>query len=359
MWLGCIESFWGLMRYIEDKEQSSELLRLALPLMGRQAAAYHPVSYSIWYEHVGGLNPPLSEVLTARLAANEPLTEEDVYRLHARHIYTRDVKMVESLQQRLLGLLEDTAQTAAAAGEDTGRYGRALRQSRSALTEAASLEAMRQVIAQLVSETVRMEVSTLALSEKLEIRSKEVNALTEQLERMQTEALLDPLCGLNNRRGFERAAQEIAESDGELNGAALLLADVDHFKQVNDTHGHLLGDKVLRTIAQTMRSSIKGRDIAARIGGDEFAILLPQTPLHGAAALAEQLRLAVAGGHIRRGNGTDFVGSITLSIGVAAAHRGETFESLMERTDAALYGAKRNGRNRVSVAARSESAVAE
>jgi diguanylate cyclase len=306
---------------------------------------------SIWYEHVSGMNPPLSDALTARLAAREPLTEEDVYRLHARHIYMRDVKMLESLQQRLRNLLEDTAQAAVTAGQSTGRYSRALRRSHSDLNAASSLEAMRHIVDQLLGETVRMEFSTQALAEKLEARGKEVSVLTEQLERAQTEALLDPLCGLANRRGFELAVAEASGSNHELAGAAMLLADVDHFKQLNDTHGHLLGDKALRIIAQIMRASIKGRDIAARIGGDEFAILLPQTPLQGAAALAEQLRSAVAGGRIRRANGTEVVGAITLSVGVAVAHQGESFESLMERTDGALYTAKRDGRNRVCVAA--------
>jgi hypothetical protein len=133
------------------------------------------------------MNPPLSDALTARLAAREPLTEEDVYRLHARHIYMRDVKMLESLQQRLRNLLEDTAQAAVTAGQSTGRYSRALRRSHSDLNAASSLEAMRHIVDQLLGETVRMEFSTQALAEKLEARGKEVSVLTEQLERAQTE----------------------------------------------------------------------------------------------------------------------------------------------------------------------------
>jgi diguanylate cyclase len=335
------------MRYSETKEQSSELLRLTLPLMARQTAAYHPVSYSLWYEHVGGINPPLSEVLAARLKENRPLTEDDAYRLHAQFISARDIQLVESLEQQLRFLLEDTAQQAALTGEETGRFGQALRNSRSELTGAVSLEGIHYVISQLVHATLTMESSTEALSKKLEASVAEVRVLTEQLKRSQTEALLDPLCGLNNRRGFERAAQEIAGADNDIGGTALLLADVDHFKRVNDTHGHLLGDKVLRTIAQMMRANIKGRDVAARIGGEEFAILLPNTTLQGALALAEHLRLAVANGRIQKGQGPEVVGSITLSIGVAVALPGATFEALMERADAALYRAKREGRNRV------------
>ncbi|MHB8811972.1 MAG: GGDEF domain-containing protein [Steroidobacteraceae bacterium] len=207
---------------------------------------------------------------------------------------------------------------------------------------------MHEVIAQLLNETLAMQISTRALSQQLEARANEVAILTEQLERVQTEALLDPLCGLKNRRGLERSAQSIL--DAGLSGTALLIADVDHFKRVNDTYGHVFGDKVLRAIAGTMQANIKGRDIAARIGGDEFAALLPQTTLQGALALGEYIRAAVADGRIHRGDGKDIVGSFTLSIGVAVRNPGEPFEDLMERADAALYAAKRDGRNCIRVA---------
>jgi diguanylate cyclase len=130
----------------------------------------------------------------------------------------------------------------------------------------------------------------------------------------------------------------------------LLVIDVDHFKVINDTHGHLLGDRVLRAIGQILQANIKGRDIAARLGGEEFAVLLLGTSSQGAQVLAEQIRLAVARGRIRRIDGTELVGAITVSIGIASARAGEDFDALLARTDAALYRAKRDGRNLVRLA---------
>ena len=121
-------------------------------------------------------------------------------------------------------------------------------------------------------------------------------------------------------------------------------------KSLNDTHGHLLGDKVLRAVAQVIRSCIKGRDIGARMGGEEFAILLRETPAQGGAALAEKIRVAVSKVSIRRVDRNEYVGNVTLSVGVAAAREGDSFESLLERADTALYASKRGGRNRVSLA---------
>lgn len=324
---------------------------MALPFMARQAAAHHPVSYTLWYEHVGGLNAKLSEVLNQRLNENQPLTEDDTYRLHAHFISARDVALLERLQRQLYEALDDTARNAALAGEHTGVFSQTLEQSRSQMAAAVSLDGIRYLIDSLMTETVRMQTLSVDLSRKLETRAKEVRLLTEQLERAQTEAVIDPLSGLNNRRGFERAAEALAGAEGLLTGTALLLADIDHFKQVNDTYGHVMGDKVLAAVAQTFRDNIKGRDVAARIGGEEFAVLLPQTTLEGAKAVAELLRLAVARCRIRGTNHDQHQpGSITLSVGVAVARGEESFESLMHRADRALYTAKHEGRNRVCVA---------
>lgn len=323
---------------------------MALPLMARQAAAHHPASYSLWYEHVGGLNPPLSEVLNQRLQENNPLTEDDTYRLHARFISARDVALLERLQRQLQEAIADTAHNAALAGEQTGLFGQTLELSRSQIAAAVSLDGIRYLIDTLLSETTRMQTLSMDLSRKLEARANEVRLLNEQLERAQTEAVIDALSGLNNRRGFERAAEALAGPDGLLTGTALLLADIDHFKEVNDTYGHVVGDKVLSAVAQSFRDNIKGRDVAARIGGDELAVLLPQTTLEGAKAVAELLRAAVARCRIRHPTNRDQPGTITLSVGVAVARSNESFESLMHRADRALYTAKHDGRNRVFVA---------
>jgi diguanylate cyclase len=340
------------MRYREDKDQSAELLRLALPLMARQSAALHPISYTLWYEHVAGINPPLSAVLEARLAEQVPLADDAVYELHARYVVARDMEVLDRLQRKLRDVLEEAAHTAATALEDSGSFGAALRDTRTRLTGAASLESVHKIISELANETARMQSATEAVREKLDCRAREVESLTRQLEQAKTEALLDPLTGLKNRRGFELAVNELGGSAKALQGAALVLADIDYFKEINDRHGHLLGDKILRAIGQTLQSNIKGRDIAARPGGDEFCILLQQTPLAGARALAEQIRAAVAAGRIRRADnpeGREPPGSVTLSIGIAAGASGDTIETLLARADAALYAAKRAGRNRISL----------
>ena len=126
------------------------------------------------------------------------------------------------------------------------------------------------------------------------------------------------------------------------------MLDVDHFKRFNDTYGHLLGDKVLKLIGRVLKASVKGKDLAARFGGEEFAILLPDTPLSGALSLAESIRKAIEKSKIKRMDTGEAIGNITISIGAARYHSGESINSLIDRSDAALYLSKKQGRNRVT-----------
>ena len=233
------------MRYSQDKEKSAELLRLVLPLMARQSAAFHPLSYALWYEHVSGINPALTQVLEKKLVGDAPLTDDEVYRLHAQHIVARDVEALERLQDQLRILLAETARTAADAGAEAGQFGDALEHHKAQLADASGNEKVGDVVAELLSETVRIQAATRVLSERLEASAEQVNTLTDRLERAQTEALLDPLTGLKNRRGLERAVEQAFPDGTGLQGTALLVADIDHFKRINDGHGHDVGDRAL------------------------------------------------------------------------------------------------------------------
>ncbi len=197
------------MRYLETKERSTEILRLALPLMARQTAAFHPLSYALWYEHCAGINPDLSRVLDSRLTANVALTEPDVWRLYAQHIAARDMEAFERLQLQLRNLLEETAQSTATASDQAAQFGHSLQGHAKVLEGPQEPEALREIVAELLVGTQKMQHVTADLSAKLQARTNEVNALTENLRRAQSEALLDSLTGLKNRRGLERAVEDL------------------------------------------------------------------------------------------------------------------------------------------------------
>ncbi len=157
----------------------------------------------------------------------------------------------------------------------------------------------------------------------------------------------DPLTRVFNAGAYYRACdQQIHASQRSNQPFAVLFIDLDHFKSINDTYGHAVGDDVLRTVAQTLRATVRRSDIVGRIGGEEFSVFLPNTQLHGAQQLAETLRVAIESIHIE----VDGVRlKITASIGVAAKRFDqETMQAIQQHADQAMYEAKRSGRNRVS-----------
>ncbi|MBF0611678.1 MAG: diguanylate cyclase [Magnetococcales bacterium] len=152
----------------------------------------------------------------------------------------------------------------------------------------------------------------------------------------------DALTGLFNRRFFDEAIQlEMERADRYNRPLSFIMVDLDHFKQVNDTYGHPVGDQVLRELAQVLRQSVRKSDMVFRYGGEEFAILLPEATLEGVTSLGEKVRQAIEN-HQFAG-----VGHKTASLGATVLASGDTVETLIQRADAALYSAKRNGRNQV------------
>jgi diguanylate cyclase len=193
--------------------------------------------------------------------------------------------------------------------------------------------------------------SIRALTERLDSSQKEVERLKRELIRAREEAIIDGLSGLLNRKAFdERLHLMLSNVDQNGVGPCLVLIDIDHFKLINDTFGHLFGDAVIRSIGDLIKSTVKGQDVAARYGGEEFALLLPGTPLAGARVVADRLRFAFSQSRIRRLNSEEPVGNITISAGVAAYRPGEDLTGLIARADAALYTSKAQGRNRITVA---------
>jgi diguanylate cyclase len=334
------------MQYQQTRVQSAEFLRLAVGFMGRQQAALDPASYTLWYEHAAGLNPALSRVLEARLNAQSPLTDADVARLYAEHIGSREAQKVARIHDRLVALLQETSEVISQTGTHAMQFSQSLESHSERLQGPDAGNSIQAVLSELLVETQKMSEVNLTLSRQLDTRAQEVQSLTQRLERAEAEALNDPLTGLLNRRGFEQAFADLVAQAGALPGTSLLIADIDRFKEINDTHGHPVGDQVLRGVAQVLRARIKGADIAARLGGDEFAILLPNTSMAGAMALAEQIRTAL----LRRVQSDQLIAQVSVSVGVAHLEEAASLDRLLHNADAALYIAKREGRNRVRAA---------
>ncbi|SPO52595.1 DeoR family transcriptional regulator [Pseudomonas sp. JV551A1] len=186
------------------------------------------------------------------------------------------------------------------------------------------------------------------LSERVANMEHEALGYREHLEEQRQKALLDPLTGLPNRAAWsERVEREMLEWQAHGGHLAMAILDLDHFKRINDSYGHLAGDKVLKIVADQLRKRLRSGDFIARFGGEEFVLLLPQTSPAAAAQIAEVLRATVEACPFH------FKGErvvITTSIGLGAFRPGERGDQVLKRADAALYRAKESGRNRVEQA---------
>ncbi len=206
----------------------------------------------------------------------------------------------------------------------------------------------REAIAELRAANRRMEERSAQLTNELEASRREIVSLRENVDEVERLALLDPLTEVGNRRFFDTALKvdmaSCASSGADL---CLALADIDHFKSVNDRFGHVVGDHLLKSFAEVLTGAAKGRAKTARYGGEEFALLFPGVPFPEARRIVETLRRDLEGKRWVFGPREQPLGTVTASFGLAKLAPGETAESFVHRADSRLMRAKTTGRNRV------------
>jgi diguanylate cyclase len=329
-------------------DNTSEFLRLALPLMSRHGVPVTPKNYAVWYEYVAGANSALQEEINRRMAEKEPFSEAANDDLYQRFVSECDVAAFSRVRAEMRQLLREVGAALASAGSDADRYGLCLNGTVSEIERAGSLEEIRNLLRTLVDETRAIRESSNALRANFDAKMREIQVLQQELDRARKRAMTDTLTGLANREAFYEALDAaMGNASDESQELCLLLIDIDHFKQINDSHGHLVGDRVIRFVANTVKRLIKGKDTAARFGGEEFTIVLPDTPCAGANALAENIRKAIADARLVRSDTREPLSPITVSIGVSCYRNGENMNALIDRADQAVYSAKAAGRNRV------------
>jgi len=162
------------------------------------------------------------------------------------------------------------------------------------------------------------------------------------------EAISDGLTGLMNRKGFDTALHQCLDTPANED-TCLMIADIDFFKKVNDSYGHLFGDKVIQAVARILKTVSGNVYTAARYGGEEFVLLLPHTSVDIAKEIAENIRRQVAAITIKNNVTQRLISNITISMGVTAYHPGESADSFITRADQALYTSKAQGRNQVTM----------
>jgi len=334
----------------EEDDRDVNVLRTVLPLMSRHAAGYHPISYAVWYEYAKGERADLRKSVDDELRRQDRLSAALTYSIYSRHLVEPAEQALLTARTNLLELVEQVKHAVHEANQDTAGFDARLSDFQSELSKAETIQDLGGHVSSMLAETQRVSDGFGRLSTQLEQNKDEVKRLTEELHRIREDALTDALSGLLNRRGFDRELERVAPDESASEAAlALIMLDIDHFKKVNDTYGHPLGDRVICAVGQSIRECLGPAGVAARYGGEEFAVLLPAKDIGTAEGLAQKIRKRVEQGKIRRREGEEPIGGVTVSAGVAAWQPGDDVASLIERADRALYASKRAGRNCVTV----------
>jgi diguanylate cyclase len=333
----------------DEHERTLAFAEIALGQMKALRQPVTPRNYEIWYAYATGYQPSLNQKINETLQKAGALSEADLDDIYSTYLSpTRLSDRIDSVGSKVKGEIEQVMAMIEAAAGSASSYTESLADMSEKLGQSKDREGLRTIVESLVHAAREMETSNQKLEERLNASKLEINELHENLEAMRSESLTDPLTQLANRKSFDIALETaIAEARTNDEPLSLMLTDIDYFKKFNDTFGHLTGDQVLRLVAMSVKQNVKGQDTAARYGGEEFAIILPNTVLRSALTVADHIRRAVMTKELMKRSTGEHLGRVTISIGAATLHKNDTAQTLIERTDACLYAAKRHGRNRV------------
>jgi diguanylate cyclase len=307
-----------------------------------------PRNYEIFYEALNGTNPDLSLAVIA--LGNRP-TQDALDRIGRKFFaHTHGDGIVEHARDVLARELEDVAALLRSEQCHVEKYGRILDETTGGLNGRSliSQELLRKIVGAISVATNSTIDHGRQVATTLGDKSTELENVKAKLEEYKRLADTDALTRIWNRRAFEKQLARIYDSRKGVLFSALILADIDRFKSVNDRFGHPVGDRIIRTVADIFRTSIRADMFVARTGGEEFALIVEGVSEDSTYGIAERIRTLVAQTPFTNSQTGANYGTVTISMGICMASEAEGPEDLYARADRALYRSKVSGRNRVT-----------
>jgi len=321
----------------------------ALGFIKYNQSSAEPTNYELWFNYACGLKPELNKKIKELLTQNPRISQVQLDELYDTYFLKNDVgNRMEEIGSKVSLELNEIVDMVSSSLTNTESYSESLEIFTSELADIKDEGSLRMMISSMAAATFQMAQNSKELETHLEKSKTQIAQLNSSIELIRAESMTDALTGIANRKKFDITMDKECTYARENNETfCLLLGDIDHFKNFNDTHGHQTGDQVLRLVASILKDNVKGWDLAARYGGEEFAIILPQTSLDSARIVADQIRTAVSNKELVKKSTGVTLGRITLSIGVAQLNDQDDVHSLISRADKCLYAAKDAGRDNV------------
>ena len=333
------------MTLAQPKIQVPDIAAQVSYAMRQMGIAPIPRNYELFYEAYIGSNPKLTKDLAA-LGAHA--TQEELDAIGAQFFSHQQANNVQGAHGRIVNELQDLLVLLKEEQNSLENYSKVLEETHSRITakNAASVDLLRNAIGVLSDATGETMAQGKVTVEGVEAKSREMEDIRKELDEYKRIANTDSLTRLYNRRAFDDRLSSIYDTQRGRATTALIICDIDHFKRVNDTFGHPVGDKILATVANIIKTNVRKDAFVARTGGEEFAIIVDQSTPDDAFMVAERVRKALENTPFKNSRTGINYGPITLSMGYCMADHTEDPQDLYLKTDIALYCAKAAGRNR-------------
>lgn len=323
---------------------------IVVATMHKRGISGLPRNYELVYEALNKSNPNLTREFAALGSQPSQIDLDEIGKKYFAHHHHDGV--VSNAQEKISGELDELIGRLNKENNTLQDYNKVLDDNASRLDTMASnprnkdILSITDALAQATGDKIE---NSKQIIDRVLMATKELAQVKEQLDEYKSIANTDPLTRLPNRRAFDEAMSNIYDSNISISTSALILLDIDHFKQFNDTHGHPIGDRVLTVVANAMSKELRQDSLIARTGGEEFGIVVSNTSPGSVELVAERIRMAVEKTSLKdRKSGMDF-GKITISLGVCMASQCDNADQLYGATDEALYLSKNKGRNQVQV----------
>jgi len=335
-----------LPQYEPNQEYNTDLLRKSVPIMVKNNISTRPINYAIWYEYVAGNNSNLNHAINTLIKNKTPFDDATSLSLYKNHICNASIESFEKINTDLQGILNNTANAVQASSNKVLDSGHNFSACSSQLEQSQDPDEIKTVLTSIIAETKQLTEISQALITQLDDAHNEMDQLRHELSKVKKMASTDALTGLLNRRAFDSEIINLIDRQ-ENTTHCLLMLDLDHFKKVNDTYGHIVGDKVIRYTAGLLKKHTSAHHQPARYGGEEMAVIMPNTELTDALKISESIRNSLSSSQLKQKDTNQAIGKITVSIGVTTLKHTDDISSFISRADKALYEAKENGRNQV------------